>query len=56
MKRVYPFAATVFNGLDCEIARIYCDNKDQLKNSVLEILDTIEDGDRIEFKTDLEVD
>ena len=48
--RVYPFEAVLFNSLDCELCRCYCDTKDQLRNSVLELLETIEDGDRIEFK------
>lgn len=49
-ERVYPFEAVLFNSMDCELCRCYCDTHDQMANAVFELLETIEDGDRIEFK------
>lgn len=48
-ERVYPFEAVLFNSMDCELCRCYCDTKEQLNNAVRELLDTLADGDRIEF-------
>ena len=56
MSIIYPYVAVVYNSCDCELVRHYCDNLSQLKISMLEFLDTVSDGDRIEFLTDVEVD
>ena len=48
--RVYRYEVTVFNALDCEIERIYCDDIVQLQNAMFNSVEMVEDGDRYEIK------
>lgn len=46
----YMFVVRLYNSCDCEIACEYCDTKEQVNAIVAEWIETIENGDRIEFE------
>ena len=48
--RQYKYVVRLFNSCDCEICTSFCDTKQEISEVIRGWLETLEDGDRIEFK------